>query len=386
MLSFSDMPYAFVPPKPSPAVIWSLRQVNRLLLKTKRHQIRSLDVVGGDAVRQLQDDGAKLLFLVNHSTHSDVEAISEAYRRIGVRTHFMAAYDVFLRSKFKGWMMQCGGAFSVDREGSDKQSMKQAITTLSEGDYGLTIFPEGNVYFTNERVTPFLEGAAFMALQAQKSLAEDRALCIVPVAIRMTHVEDRRDYVRTRLEELAAHVNDRHDREANIVDELTRLGLELLRNRLRELGHNVPDGNADLATTLDTAAGGILSRIEEAMSIRVRDESDLAAKIAEEWADDAMLALRVLSYLTDYVRSNPTLDRVAETVEKLCEDLHDELQLPFGPRHAWVSFGEALNVADYMESKTRVAAAKLTDAVAEAVQGMLDKRSAENPHPGGNAF
>ena len=58
----------------------------------------------------------------------------------------MAAYDVFARNKFASWFMQRIGAFSVDREGSDRKAMKCAAQILEEGQYPLVIFPEGNVF------------------------------------------------------------------------------------------------------------------------------------------------------------------------------------------------------------------------------------------------
>ena len=54
--------------------------------------------------------------------------------------------------------MQNIGCFSIDREGSDRKAMTEATRILKEGEFALTIFPEGNVYLTNDRVTPFFGG------------------------------------------------------------------------------------------------------------------------------------------------------------------------------------------------------------------------------------
>ena len=85
--------------------------------------------------------------------------------------------------------MQRHGAFSIDREGSDKQSMKEAIRILKEGEYAMTIFPEGNVYLNNDRVTPFMEGAAFVSMRAQKELGSDAPIYAVPVSFKMTYID-----------------------------------------------------------------------------------------------------------------------------------------------------------------------------------------------------
>ena len=66
-------------------------------------------------------------------------------------------------------MLQRIGAFSVDREGCDRRAIRQAVEFLS-GGHALVVFPEGEIYHLNDRLTPLLEGVAFMALTAQREL------------------------------------------------------------------------------------------------------------------------------------------------------------------------------------------------------------------------
>ena len=61
------------------------------------------------------------------------------------------------------------GAFSVDREGCDRRAMRQAGELLTSGRW-LVVFPEGEIYHTNERLTPLREGVAFMAITSQRDL------------------------------------------------------------------------------------------------------------------------------------------------------------------------------------------------------------------------
>ncbi len=124
------------------------------------------------------------------------------FHRLGIPASFMAAYDVFLRSRFNAWCMQKLGNFSIDREAADRKAMTAAIATVTTGDHCLTIFPEGNVYLTNDRVTPFLDGTAFIALKAQQSL-EDTPVKVVPVSLKFTHLTTPRETVTQRLVDLA---------------------------------------------------------------------------------------------------------------------------------------------------------------------------------------
>lgn len=83
--------------------------------------------------------------------------------------------------------MQRLGNFSIDREGSDRKAMAAAIDTIKADDYALTIFPEGNVHLTNDRVTPFLDGTAFITLKAQQAI-KDARVKIVPLSLKFTHL------------------------------------------------------------------------------------------------------------------------------------------------------------------------------------------------------
>ena len=65
------------------------------------------------------------------------------------------------------------GTFSVDREGCDRRSVKQAVELLTTGKR-LVVFPEGEIYHLNDRLAPLLDGVAFMALTAQRKLEKSR--------------------------------------------------------------------------------------------------------------------------------------------------------------------------------------------------------------------
>src|SRR5438045_1282162 len=74
----------------------------------------------------------------------------------------------------------------------------------------LVVFPEGEIYHTNERLTPLREGVAFMAGTAQKDLdkeANGRKVWIVPTAIRYTYLEDVTPALEESMTELEAHMH-----------------------------------------------------------------------------------------------------------------------------------------------------------------------------------
>ena len=155
MLEFSDASYRFFPAKPSPFLIRVGRTLNRhFIVRGTNHLVRELQIEGDtDTLIECRNRGERLLFVINHPTHSDPQVITEVHRRLGQPSCFMAAYDVFLRNRFAAWSMQKLGNFSIDREVGDRKAMTAAIDILTKGEYALNIFPEGNVYLTNDRVT-----------------------------------------------------------------------------------------------------------------------------------------------------------------------------------------------------------------------------------------
>ena len=59
--------------------------------------------------------------------------------------------------------------------------LKAAKDVLLRLKRPLVVYPEGEVYHTNDRLTPLREGAAMMALTAQKALDGEVPVFIVPV-------------------------------------------------------------------------------------------------------------------------------------------------------------------------------------------------------------
>ncbi|MCB1232385.1 MAG: 1-acyl-sn-glycerol-3-phosphate acyltransferase [Verrucomicrobiae bacterium] len=418
MLDFCDAPYRFFPARPSLIMMSLCRWVNaRWSLPGPNHRIRHLLIDGAtDSVKAIEKRGERILYVPNHSTHSDPQVMTEVQRRLGTPSCFMAAYDVFLRGRINGWVMQRAGAFSVDREGSDRKSMAEALKWLNAGRFGLTIFPEGNVYMTNDRVTPFLEGAAFLALKAQKDLGDGRPIHVVPVSIKLSHISDVRQQVRERLGALAALAGEPHDDGNDPVEELVRIGRDLLGKNLRQRGYLRPDEDITeghlvevLRTSVDRIASGLetkiglepknpddltdrLRKIRAAIhQIRSDPEKEAEHRVAASWADEAILAMRILGYANPYVTEKSTLDRFAETVEKLHEDSFGRWERPFGLRDAMVSLGEPINLAAWLRDsaeagKSRQAVNGLTRTIEDTVQSGLDAINAGNDREGAKPF
>lgn len=416
MLDFADAPYQFFPAKPNPLFMWLCRQVvRRWVLPGANHRIREFVAEGETGkLRDLAGRGERILFVPNHSTHSDPQLMTELHRQFDAPSCFMAAYDVFLRGKLQAWAMQRNGAFSVDREGSDRKAMSAAMDILKEGRYALTIFPEGNVYMMNDRITPFLDGASFLALKAQKDLGAEKPIHVVPVSIKLTHLTDVRTKVRQKLDELAAAVKVEVNHDSDPVEELIRVGRLLLLKNLRQRGFLSREeeiGGDHLWEDVQGAAERIIAGLEEKIDlpfkpsdslvdrirrirskihqVRTDPDQETEHRVASSWSDEAILALRILSYSDPYVSEKPTLDRFAETVEKLSEDHYSRWDRPIGDRRATMKIGEPVDLSERLEAfgkKARGAVNQLTCDLEASVQSGLDALNEANEAEGSKAF
>ncbi len=411
MIEFSDAPYRFFEAKPSPPLIGFGRAVNRrLILPGANHRISEITLDGEmEMLREAMAKGDRLLFVINHPTHSDAQVLTEIHRRLGVPSCFMAAYDVFLRSPFNAWCMQQMGNFSIDREGSDRKAMTAAIKVLTDGKMALNIYPEGNVFLTNDRLAPFLDGAAFIALKAQAAL-DEAEVKVVPISVKYTHLTAPRETVSQRLRELATASGYCFPKGAadHPVEAVLGVGCHVLGGLLVRHGF---DGGAsadrsELHGRLGDWADGLVAYVEKGLGISNALNHPLPARISkvrstihqirtdpaeakhpeiDGLAERAILAIRIHGYQQPYLTEHPSIDRYDETVERIAEDFHSRAMPRTGPRRAMAVIHPPLSVGAYLNAaggKMRAAIPALTKAMSDTVQSGIDALNAKNDAPG----
>jgi len=411
VIEFSDAPYRFFEAKPSAPLIGISKVVNRhVILRGPNHRISEIQLEGElEMLRESMAKGDRLLFAINHPTHSDAQVLTEIHRRLGVPSCFMAAYDVFLRSPLNAWIMQRLGNFSIDREGSDRKAMAAAIKVLADGRMALNVYPEGNVFLTNDRLAPFLDGAAFIALKAQAAL--DRAeVKVVPVSVKYTHLTAPRGTVTERIRQLGAasgYVFPKGSAD-DPVSAVLGVGCHVLGEFLRR--HGFVDGMpADCSTLHDHLrhfTDGLIADVEKGLGISPPADHALPTRISkvrstihqirtdpdsgghpeiDGLAERAILALRIHGYSEPYLTVRPSIDRYDETVERIAEDFHSRILPRTGPRRAMAMIHAPLSVGDFLDAangKMRAAIPALTEAMSDRVQSGIDSLNAKNDAPG----
>jgi 1-acyl-sn-glycerol-3-phosphate acyltransferase len=411
MIEFSDAPYRFFEARPSPFLIRVGREVNRrFFLPSGSHRISEIRIEGEtEMLHESKAKGDRMLFAINHPTHSDAQVLTEIHRRLGVPSCFMAAYDVFLRGGFHAWCMQRMGNFSIDREGSDRKAMAAAIKVLTDGKMALNIYPEGNVFLTNDRLAPFLDGAAFIALKAQAAL-DGAEVKVVPVSVKFTHLTAPREAVTARMQQLGSTSGYKFSARSSEdpVGAVFGVGCHVLGKLLGRHGfpEEIPADAPTLHERLRSFTDGLVSDVEKGLGIDPSTGQALQARISKArsmihqirtnpgsrdhpeidgLADRAILALRINGYNEPYLAERPSIDRYDETVERIAEDFHSSMMPRTGPRRAMVMIHPPLSVGDFLNSangKMRGAIPALTAAMTGQVQSGLDALNAKNDAPG----
>ena len=103
----------------------------------------------------------------------------------------------------------------------------------------------------------------------------------------------------------------------------------------------------------------------------VSDDEPAAVTPLHEDLDDLYLVVQLFSYPGDYVADRPTVERLAETLDKFEEDILGTRKTgQRGKRRAVIEFGEPIEV---QSSREKDAVPRLTHSLEERVQDLLDR-------------
>jgi 1-acyl-sn-glycerol-3-phosphate acyltransferase len=394
-----QLPYRFIPPKPG-------RFWFRLGKFYSRHRVRreqkvaEFDIQGLDRLQPLLGAGDSVLITPNHADHADCFVMYEISRRLGRPFAYMAAFQIF--TGLARWVLPRVGVFSVDREGADLSAYKAAVNLLADGSRPLVIFPEGEIYRVAERVTPLREGAFAIALSAARKLEDTgRRVWVVPVGLcyRFLEGHDPLPALRSLMDRLETRFTWRVRSPRPLVERVLRYGDGILGLKEVEfLGSPQPGNFKERLLNLmecilrPIEARRLAGRRPSTIPERVKDlrraclgvlenpailPDSPSAREARDDLEDLFLVVQLFSYPGDYIRSSPTLERVAETLMKCEEDfLQVDQAPPRAPRRALVRVGEPIDLTGRLAapgaSRSRQAVPALASEVESRLQELLD--------------
>lgn len=159
-----EKPYQFIPPSHGtfwPTFFKTIRLHAWLLRKNEgviAHEIRHFE-----RFRASLAAGHAILLTPNHPRTADPLAIGWLTVEGNCNFYCMTSWHLFQQSRLQSWAIRQMGAFSVNREGVDRQSINTAIDLLAAAEKSLVIFPEGASSRTADHLQALLDGVAFIS-------------------------------------------------------------------------------------------------------------------------------------------------------------------------------------------------------------------------------
>jgi 1-acyl-sn-glycerol-3-phosphate acyltransferase len=383
-----EQPYEFV--APHYGTLWP-QVLGRFVLPRylrRSHGIESRQVVGLERLRASVTAGHGILLTPNHCRPCDPMVVYPLGLAVGAPVHIMASWHLFMQSRFQRWLLRQVGAFSVYREGMDREALKCAVQILSTARRPLVLFPEGFISRSNDRLNHLMEGTTFIARNAAKQRADQKApgkVVVHPVAIRYFFLGEIAATIQPVLEDIERRLSWRPRSTDAIEDRIARVGEALL--TLKELEYFGAPQTGEIMARAAGLIDHILVPLEQEW-LKGRRETDIIGRIkalraallpdmiadkideperARRWQQlaDIYLAQQISSYPPGYFTPAPTPERLLETVERFEEDLTDAVRV-HQPMHVAVEVGEAIDVPPGRDRGSH------TDSLMAQVRGQLE--------------
>ncbi|MDE0867170.1 MAG: 1-acyl-sn-glycerol-3-phosphate acyltransferase [Rubripirellula sp.] len=381
-----DEPYEFVPPYRGTLWARGLQMIMPLWLR-RSYGIESVECEGLEHLRASAKAGHGILLAPNHCRPADPGVMNEVCHRAGLAPNTMASWHLFKQSWLQKFILRRVGAFSIYREGLDRQALQAGVEILAEARRPLVIFPEGVITRTNDRLLALMDGVSFIARAAAKkrtALNPPGQVVIHPVGIRYHFHGDIDEALHQTLDDIERGLSWRPRREPDCGQRIHRVGEALL--WLKEIEYFGKPQTGPIPDRLKKLINGILIPLEEEWldgpkegtfvnRVKQLRIAIVRGMISEDLTEDERtrrwdqladmyIAQQLGHYPPDYVRSTPSKERLLETVEKFEEDLTDVSRI-HRPMSATVRIGPAITVSPKRDRKA------IEDPVMAAIEQQL---------------
>ncbi len=254
------------------------------------------------------------------------------------------------------------------------------------------LFPEGEIYHCNDRVTPFREGAAAIAVTAARK--SPRPIVCIPCAMTYRYVDDPTESLLETMGQLEEAIFWRRRTEQPLDQRIYRFAEALLAvkeleyygetrsgrlpDRIRALEDHILD-QVESRQEINGTGKSIPERVKVARKTIIEKLSNESVSEADKQAlehdlEDLFIVVQSFSYPGDYVIDKPTIERIAETMDKFEEDVLQRATASIrGQRQAIVQFGEPVEVIG--DRKVKNQTTDITTTIEQRVQAMLNERA-----------
>lgn len=355
-----DRPYRFIPPHTGnrwPNFIQTTRLYDLYLRRAEGvvdGEIRGLHHFEGPLRR-----GDGIILAPNHCRYADPLILGWPARQLKTHLYAMASWHLFNKGPVAEFALRKMGAFSLNREATDRKSLDFAVNTLVHATRPLVLFPEGATYRTNDYLKPLLDGVTFIARTAARKAAKEaakqsgdpspRQITILPIGIKYLCLDPVRPWADKQLTNLEKRFGwrpgDASDNLLRRTDRVHRAHLGTIAARFDAplCGDTAHDQRQNLIRHLlaqsepaldltPAAEDGDAEPSHRARAIRTAVVADLFsdAPVHERVdlrrhsnAADAILELA--AYPRHYLDPNVATDtRVVETIQRMQESLDGE--------------------------------------------------------------
>jgi 1-acyl-sn-glycerol-3-phosphate acyltransferase len=337
----------------------------------KSQGIESYELFGVDRLKASVAAGHGIMLTPNHCRPCDPMVIGLLSERIGRPLNIVASWHLFMQNRLLSWVLPRMGAFSLYREGMDREALRCAIQVLAEARRPLVLFPEGVITRTNDRLNNLMEGTAFVARSAAKQrsgMNPQGKVVVHPVAIRYSFGGGIAKALTPVVADIERRLTWRALSDQPLLERIAKVGLALL--TLKEMEYFGEQQTGTLRQRLDGLIDRLLGPLEQEWlkghragettarikAIRAAILPDMVAGDITEadrvrrWSQlaDTYLAQQIAFYPPEYFGEQTTPDQMLETVERYEEDLTDKVHI-HRPLHAAVEVGEAIEVSPVRE-------------------------------------
>ena len=362
----SDKPYKFIPPHDNRFWPWLFGKYLPTYLR-KHQGIGSWELAGREHIEASLKAGHGILVVPNHPRPSDPISLGLIVGALKQNINIMASAHLFFGSKLYSWLLPRIGAFSVYREGLDRESLRTSIDILATARRPLIVFAEGVVTRTNDRLIELQDGTAFIARTAAKQRAEKvpgGKVVVHPLAVRYTFKGNLDLGLGRVLDRIELRLGWQTQHELPLHQRVLKLGEALL--VLKEVEYfgeaNTGPVSERLAGLLEKvlcplehewlngrSEGNVVNRVKNLRKVmlpRLVEGKLTDQERAHCWKClyDLEIAQQIFHYPPDYLGTHPTPERLLETVARFEEALGEADPEIVGPVHLKFEFGPAIEV------------------------------------------